>query len=204
MIKSIKQLDPNGNYTYGDYLLWKFEERVELLKGKLFPMAAPNRTHQEISTVIQGQLWYFLRTSNCKLYSAPFDVRLPLPTSKVKGEKVDTVVQPDLCVVCDKNKLDSQGCNGAPDLIVEILSPENSKREMKNKFELYEKVGVLEYWIIDPVHYFVHVYHLNSDTQKFVALSPSLTSEDILKSSVLEGFELNLQEVFPKEENTDN
>ena len=141
MITSIHQLDYKKKYTYGDYILWQFQERVELLKGYLFPMAAPNVRHQQVSLNLTLVLGNFLEKSHCQLFSAPFDVRLPLPPNRVKGNKIDTVVQPDLCVICDTNKLDKQGCIGAPDLIVEILSPGNSKREMKDKFELYQEAG---------------------------------------------------------------
>ena len=141
---------------------------------------------------------YFLG-KKCDIFAAPFDVRLPLPKSKIKGNKIDTVVQPDLCVICDEDKLDKQGCLGAPDLVVEILSPGNSKKEMKYKFELYQEAGVLEYWVIDPEHNAVFAYHLDTATHKFVAEIPPLTDEDVLKSKVFEGLEIHLKQVFPKE-----
>lgn len=199
MITSLQQLDFNRRYTYADYLLWQFQERVELLKGRLLPMAAPNVRHQEVSTNLQGILWLFLQKKPCKLFSAPFDVRLPLPTSKVKGGKIDTVVQPDLCVICDLKKLDTQGCVGAPDLVIEILSPGNSKREMKDKFELYETAGVLEYWVIDPVHNLAFIYHLNKENHKFEPTTPILTDEDAIKSTIFDGLKIELSTIFPEE-----
>ncbi|MFK8284764.1 Uma2 family endonuclease [Capnocytophaga canis] len=149
-VLNINQLDvENGVYTYADYLLWKFEERVELLKGKIFKMSpAPSLKHQKISMNLSGLLWQFLRGKKCQLFSAPFDVRLPKKDEK--GDNIHTVVQPDLCIICDESKLDERGCIGAPDLIIEILSPGNSKKEMKNKFELYQESGVEEYWIVNP------------------------------------------------------
>lgn len=99
MITSLDQLDFNKRYTYSDYIVWKLQERVELLKGFIFPIAAPSPVHQEISTNLNGFLWTFLRKNACKLYSAPFDVRLPLPQNKVTDDKIDTIVQPDLCVI---------------------------------------------------------------------------------------------------------
>lgn len=198
MITSINQLDPQNHYTYGDYILWKFQERVELLKGRLFPMAAPNVQHQRISSYLHTTLGMFLLNQKCDLFSAPFDVRLPLPTQHQTTDKIDTVIQPDLCVICDEKKLDKQGCIGAPDLVVEILSPGNSKKEMKFKLDLYEEAGVLEYWIIDPTHQVAHFYYLNADSQRFIAARP-LADDDILKSMVLEGFELDLGKIFPKE-----
>ncbi|MEM8525582.1 MAG: Uma2 family endonuclease [Bacteroidota bacterium] len=198
MITSLDQLDVNARYTYADYVLWKFKERVELLKGRLLPMAAPNVKHQRISGNLYLKLGSYLIHKNCDVFHAPFDVRLPLPESKVTEDKVDTVVQPDLCVVCDEQKLDEQGCIGAPDLVVEILSPGNSRREMKDKMELYEEAGVLEYWVVDPERRVVFVYYLDQNTDKFVAQLPHLTDEDELISSSIEGLTIPLEEVFPK------
>ena len=199
MITSLSQLDFNKRYNYSDYLMWQFQERVELLKGKLFPMAAPNVNHQRIS----GNLYYYLRdyleNKQCDLFAAPFDVRLPLPSHKVMDDKIDTVVQPDLCVVCDENKLTKQSCVGAPDLIVEILSPGNSRREMKDKFELYEEAGVLEYWVIDPERKAVFAYYLDEKSHKYTAQLPTLTDEDILESRIFEGLKIELHKIFPKD-----
>ncbi|MFJ1263020.1 Uma2 family endonuclease [Capnocytophaga canis] len=149
-INNINQLDlVNGVYTYADYLLWRFEERVELLKGKIFKMSpAPSLKHQRISLNITLFLGNYFKNQKCQLFVAPFDVRLPKKDEK--GDNIHTVVQPDLCVICDESKLDERGCIGAPDLIIEILSPGNSKKEMKNKFELYQESGVEEYWIVNP------------------------------------------------------
>lgn len=121
MITSISQLDPNGTYTYADYLLWKFEERVELLRGRIARMSAPSRKHQEISGNMHRILSNALWKTECKVYAAPFDVRLP-HFSQHKNKDVITVVQPDLCVICDRKKLDDKGCIGAPDLIIDRKS----------------------------------------------------------------------------------
>lgn len=201
MITSIHQLNNKKRYTYGDYLLWQFQERVELLKGYLFPMAAPNVRHQKISLRLTLEIGKFLESSHCQLFSAPFDVRLPLPSNRIKGDKIDTVIQPDLCVICDADKLDKQGCIGAPDLIIEILSPGNSKREMKDKYELYQEAGVLEYWVVDPTHNLVFAYYMDSQTQLFVPTLPVLTDEDFLKSKLFEGLEIDLSRIFPEERN---
>jgi Uma2 family endonuclease len=199
MITSLNQLDFNKKYNYSDYILWQFQERVELLKGKLFPMAAPNVKHQKISSRLHIKLGIYLMNKQCDLFAAPFDVRLSLPSHKVTADKIDTVIQPDLCVVCDENKLTKQSCVGAPDLIVEILSPGNSRREMKDKFELYEEAGVLEYWVVDPERKVVFVYHLDEDSNKYVAQLPTLTDEDILKSRTFEGLKIELKDIFPKD-----
>lgn len=147
-ITNINQLDLNKVYTYTDYLLWKFSEKIELLKGRILKMSpAPSRKHQEILRIINRRFDAYFYQQQCNMYFAPFDVRLPK-----KGEtEIHTVVQPDLCVVCDESKLDERGCLGAPDLIVEILSPGNSKKEMKDKFEIYQEAGVREYWLVYPL-----------------------------------------------------
>ena len=133
MITDINQLDFNKKYTYADYLTWQFKERVELIKGRLFRMSpAPNVKHQEIVGDIYGNLWSFLKNKPCRVFVAPFDVRLP--NLDENNSKKYTVVQPDVTVICDASKLDEQGCNGAPDLVVEVLSPGNTAKEMNDKF----------------------------------------------------------------------
>jgi Uma2 family endonuclease len=196
MITSIDQLDFDKKYTYSDYVLWKFQERVELLKGKLFKMSAPSLVHQKISSNLHGLFWLYLKNHDCELYAAPIDVRLPLPESKIIADKIDTVVQPDLCVVCDKSKLaDNQSCIGAPDLVVEILSPGNSRKEMKDKFELYEEAGVLEYWVVDPTRRNVLVYVLRDN--QFISIGRPFLDDDILSSTVFKDLKVDLSEVFP-------
>jgi Uma2 family endonuclease len=197
MITSLSQLNFDAHYTYADYLIWKFQERVELLKGKISLMAALSVKHQRVS----GDLFFIIRNhlakknSRCDVFSAPFDVRLPLPIHRIKDNKIDTVVQPDLCVICDQSKLDEKGCIGAPELIIEILSLGNSKKEMKAKFELYENAGVQEYWVIDPEHNLAFCYYLDEQTHKYIP-SLAFTDDEEIKSKVLEGLVLNLEELF--------
>lgn len=188
-ITSLNQLDlVNGIYSYADYLVWKIKERVELIKGKILEMSAPSPIHQEISGNLQGALFVFLKNSKCKLYTAPFDVRFPQ-----KGEsQVYTVVQPDLCVVCDFEKIDSKGCVGAPDLVVEILSPGNSKKEMKSKFALYQEEGVREYWIVDPERELVFVYV--ADNKKFKPTIP--IADDYVYSTIFPDFKIHTSDLF--------
>ena len=188
-ITSLNQLDlVNGIYSYADYLVWKIKERVELLKGKILEMSAPSPIHQEISGNLQGALFVFLKNSKCKLYTAPFDVRFPQ-----KGEsQVYTVVQPDLCVICDFEKIDSKGCVGAPDLVVEILSPGNSKKEMKSKFALYQEEGVREYWVVDPERELVFVYV--ADNKKFKPTIP--IADDYVYSTIFPDFKIHTSDLF--------
>ena len=159
-ITSLDQLDPNGSYTYADYLLWQFTERVELLRGRIREMSAPNRKHQRISGNIQHFLSNALWKSPCQIYAAPFDVRLTR-FNTLKNKDVTNVVQPDLCVICDPAKLDKRGCIGAPDLIVEILSPDNSRTEMCDKFDLYQEAAVLEYRVVNSTESVIQVWKLN-------------------------------------------
>ena len=193
-ITSFSQLDPAGYYTYTDYLTWRFKERVELFLGKVMKMSpAPNVYHQQILRRIIYHFEKYLWNSNCQLFPAPFDVRLPV--SKKKG-KSDTVVQPDLVVICDESKLDEQGCNGAPDIVIEILSPGNSKREMKDKFEIYEASLVPEYWIVDPEHQDIVVYTLNSEN-KYIGSKPFVESEKV-HSTVISDLIVDVVDVFKK------
>jgi len=149
-ITQFSQLDLTKTYTYADYLTWKFDEFVELIKGQVMrPMAGPSRRHQDYSTNLLRQILPSMAGSSCRVYHAPFDVRLT--TAGANGDQqIWTVVQPDICVVCDLAKLDDRGCVGAPDWIVEILSPGNTTRDTRIKFDLYEESGVLEYWIVYP------------------------------------------------------
>jgi Uma2 family endonuclease len=182
----------SGEYTYADYLKWTIEERVELIKGKIFRMSpAPNPVHQQLSMELSGRLWRFLDGEKCKVYTAPFDVRLPIKSKKDKD--IITVVQPDICVLCDREKIDGRGCIGAPDIVVEILSPSNNKKELRNKYEVYEESGVKEYWIVSPQDYTFLVYTLKDG--KFVP-SRLMGEGDVVHSSVLPGFSLDLSEVF--------
>lgn len=150
------------NYTYADYLSWPEEERWELIDGIPYNMTpAPSRVHQEISVELARQMANYLIGKTCRLYTAPFDVRLP--QGEEKEEEIGTVVQPDLLVVCDESKLDERGCKGPPDLIVEILSPQTAAKDMKTKRDLYERVGVKEYWLVDPNNKTVLIYMAGSD-----------------------------------------
>ena len=185
-------LDLNQIYTYADYYKWRFEERVELIKGRIFKMSpAPNRLHQEIAGKLHLKLGNFLNGNSCKVYIAPFDVRLPRKSKEDKD--ITTVLQPDLCVICDPSKLDVRGCIGAPDIVVEVLSPSNNKKELKNKYEAYEEAAVKEYWVVLPYEKTMLIYTLLNG--KF---SPSglLASGDIVTSSVLPGFSLDIAELF--------
>lgn len=164
-ITDISQLDLNKRYTYADYLTWQFSEWVELLRGRVRLMSpAPKRMHQKVSGQLFGTIFQHLRGRRCEVYHAPFDVRLTRSTPNGDAA-VETVVQPDICVVCDPQKLDERGCLGAPDWIIEIVSPGNAAHDTKAKFDLYEEAGVREYWIVFPGEKSVAVYLLQADGQ---------------------------------------
>nr|MBI1231784.1 Uma2 family endonuclease [Cytophagales bacterium] len=182
-----------GEHTYADYLSWDIEETVELIKGKVFKRgaAAPSRIHQRLTGNLFTELNLFLKGKTCQAYTAPFDVRLPVKSKK--DDKIYTVVQPDICVVCDLGKLDDRGCIGAPDLVVEVLSPGNKQLELQHKYEVYEESGVKEYWLMDALGQTLLIYTLVRGKYQSSRL---LTSGDKAKSSAVVGFELDLEPFF--------
>ncbi len=197
VIKNFKQLDLDKIYTYADYYSWKIKERVELIKGKIFKMSpAPNLSHQRISRRVSKAFYNFLDSKRCEAFVAPFDVRFPKRESK-EDDKIYDVVQPDICVVCDAKKLDARGCKGAPDLIVEILSPGNSSKELKYKYDLYLEHKVKEYWIIYPEEQTLFIYTLSKG--KYIP-SKLFTIGDEITSTVFPDFKLNLNTIFTENE----
>lgn len=189
-ITKFSDLDLTKTYTYTDYLTWQFDERVELIKGFIRIMSpAPNRKHQEISLNLSLKIRQVLSNSKYKLYYAPFDVRLPIPSKK----KDKSVVQPDLCIICDESKLDDQGCHGAPDLIIEIISIKNAKHDVDTKFRLYEEAGVMEYWIVYPEEKMVSLYYLENN--KYIGIKP-FTEGEIIQSRTFEALKINVVEIF--------
>ena len=194
-ITSLDQLDPNGIYTYADYLTWKFDETVELIKGKIYRMAAPIRYHQGVSRQLCGKFFNYFEDKTCKFYDAPFDVRLYNRQKSARANRnIFTVIQPDICVVCDLTKLDKKGCLGAPDLMVEILSPGNSKKEMQTKYNLYEENAVREYWIVSPDHEYI-AQHVLQDNGKYAA-PQHFFKDDVLTSAIFPDLILDLQRIF--------
>jgi Uma2 family endonuclease len=168
------------------------DDMVEIIKGRVFKMSpAPKRIHQKISWRLSGLLYNYLKDKKCQAFSAPFDVRLPVKS--IKNEEIFTVIQPDICVICDLEKLDDAGCIGAPDLIIEILSKGNNKKELKNKYEVYEESGVKEYWIIHPEEQTLLVNKLVDG--KYIS-SRLLTNGDEITTPILPAFTLNLNDVF--------
>lgn len=191
-IYNFSDLDVTKTYSYSDYLMWQFEERVELIKGIITKMSpAQSMSHQTISQNLSGCFYENFKRQSCRVFVAPFDVRLPIKSAK----KDTTVVQPDLCVICDESKLDEKGCHGVPDLMVEIIAPKNSKHDINTKFNLYREAGVLEYWIVDPTDKMLLVYTLKNN--EYIGLQPQTEGENI-KSPLFPALQIALEDVFYK------
>lgn len=184
-----------ARYTFADVLAWERNERAEIIDGQVFMMAPPSRVHQEISVAITSQLYNFLEGKRCKVYPAPFAVRL-FEKDGEAPEDVDTMVEPDISVVCDSGKLDKQGCKGAPDLVVEILSPSSQRHDRLVKLGLYQRAGVREYWIVDPDNQTVQV--MLRDGGNILQLHEVYSKGDVARVNVLEGCFIDLGKVFPE------
>lgn len=180
-------------YTYKDYLGWDDGERWELIHGHPYNMTpAPSRIHQDISGELFRQIANYLADKPCKVYAAPFDVRLP--TADERDDDIRTVVQPDITVVCDRSKLDDRGCKGSPDMIVEITSPATARKDMKEKFLLYEETGVREYWVVNPDVKTVMIFKLGED--KRFGRPEVYSEEDTILVTRFEGLAVELKPVF--------
>jgi Uma2 family endonuclease len=177
-------------FTYADYKAWELDEgeRFELIGGKAYAMAAPNDFHQGILVELVLQIAGYLRGKPCKVRPAPYDVRL----FYAEDESDDTVVQPDISVICDEGKRGAEGCRGAPDLVVEILSPSNSGEECVRKFNLYLEAGVREYWIVAPGSKTVQAFVLRDGAYAGTVYPAGA----LLPSAVLEGLSITLADVF--------
>lgn len=207
MITDINQLNPSKTYTYADYLAWRFKERVELIHGHIRKMSpAPSDAHQKVSINLSTAFSIFLKKKKCQVRYAPYDVRLIIPSetpisskrkkgaTAVSDAEIQTVVQPDILVVCDPSKIDAKGCLGAPDLVVEILSEGNNRDDLVEKFAIYESAGVREYWIVHPHEQTITIYAPN-ERGKYAAAKPFVPGE-MIHSAVLPGLEIAVGEVF--------
>jgi len=177
-------------FTYADYKAWELKpgERFELINGVAYAMSAPNVSHQRLQMRLSGEFYAFLKGKKCEVFAAPFDVRLFYE----EDDSDDTVVQPDVIVVCDPKKLGEEGCRGAPDLVVEILSPSNMAMEMERKLLLYREAGVQEYWIVDPKDKHISIYTLKSGEYTL----QTYRIQDIARPSVVPGLEIPLSTIF--------
>jgi Uma2 family endonuclease len=192
-VLAFEDIDLSLTYSYAHYLNWVFDDRVELIKGKIFKMSpAPSTLHQEISANIFSVIYNHLKGKPCKVYYAPFDVRFT--KESIADNDIYTVLQPDISVICDPEKIDSKGCIGAPDIVIEILSPGNNKVELLHKYGIYEEFGVKEYWLVSPGDKTLLKYTL--DVKGKYQPSKLFTLSEKVYSEVLPGFELDLDGVF--------
>lgn len=181
-------------YTYYDYKNWNDGERYELIDGEVYNMSpAPSKFHQVISGNIFTVFRNYFKGKSCKVFAAPFDVRFPEYQDQ-NDDAIETVVQPDISIICDKNKLDDAGCKGSPDLIVEILSPYTSRKDLNEKFSLYEKHKVKEYWVIYPYERLLHVNKLGEDSKYGSSIIYGL--DDKLSPTIFPELIVDINEVF--------
>jgi Uma2 family endonuclease len=181
-------------YTYADYLKIDDGKRYEIIDGELYDMGpAPGFTHQDISGQLFYQMFSFFEDKPCKVIAAPFDVRLYRKSKK--DSDITRVVQPDISVICDLDKLDERGCLGAPDLVVEIISPSSASHDHILKRKYYEENDVREYWLVDPTHRIITVYSL-SKNGKFAA-SQVYDAEAEITSTAFPEMEIDFKKVFP-------
>ena len=189
-------LELGERFSYGDYRTWPDEERWELIDGQAWSMSpAPATNHQELSGRLYIRLAAYLKAKPCRAFAAPFDVLLP--AGDEFDDEVDTVVQPDIVVYCDRSKITKAGARGAPDLVVEILSPSTARKDLNEKFRLYERRGVREYWVVDPGNESVQVWRKKPEGgYDSGELREPLHDFSAVSSRVLEGFAVDPKELF--------
>ena len=190
-------LDETKRYTYADYLTWFDNKRRELINGFIRVMSpAANVRHARISRKLVYKLLSFIekRKGDCELFNAPFDVRLPNNKREIADDKIYTVVQPDICLICDLSKLDENGCIGAPDLVIEIQSPSTVRYDMTEKFDVYESAGVPEYWIVYPKDEAITVFLLQPNGK--YDRGATYEYERRVPVQALKGLEIDLKELF--------
>ena len=180
----------NPHWTYADYKTWELKpgERYEIIYGEAYAMSAPNTYHQSILMELSRQIANFLTGMPCKVFPAPFDVRLFYE----EDESDDTVVQPDISIICDKEKRGPEGCRGAPDFVAEILSPSNTAVEMQRKLYLYREAGVHEYWVLDSKHKTLIAHFFEGEQ----IISRIYREKDIPPITVINGLSIQLETVF--------
>lgn len=187
-------LNSQSLYSYSDYLEWSDDDRCELITGKIYSMSpAPGTAHQELLVNLLTEIKNFIGKGPCKVFAAPFDVRLP--EKNENEQSCSNVVQPDISVICDQNKIDDKGCLGAPDWIIEILSPSTSSKDQVTKKWLYERHGVKEYWLVHPIERIATIYHLKDNVFEFIGV---YDDKAMLKSNLLKGFSLQFASILPE------
>ena len=199
-MSALLKIEPEKTYTYEEYCTWQTGlDRYELLDGVPYMMAAPNRAHQEVSMNLSGEIYALLKGRNCKVYASPFDLRLQKKEDSKK--KNDTVVQPDIFIVCQHNKKitpTKAGMDGAPDLVIEIISPSNSRHDRLRKFNQYAEAGVKEYWLVHPTDHTIEVYLLQDNDH--YQINEVYTRKDTITATVVEELAIELSLVFEPED----
>ncbi len=187
---------PDERYTYRHYRSWPETERWELIDGHAWVMtSAPMTRHQALLWRLSSLLYIHLKGKTAIAYPAPFDVLLP--RGDEEDDEVDTVVQPDVSVFRDRTRITMRGARGAPDIVMEILSPSTSKKDMNEKFRTYERAGVREYWVLDPAAWSIWIYHLKPEgSYDEGELRDSLGDTSPIASRVLKGFVVEPRELF--------
>jgi len=186
-------LAPNERFTYRHYRTWPDEERWELIDGHAWAMSpAPMTRHQELSGRLFLEIGVFLKGKPCKVFEAPFDVLLP--TSVEADDDVDTVVQPDISIFCDTSRIAKRGARGAPDWVIEVLSARTAKKDFETKYQLYQRHGVREYWIVDPGAAAIHAWRI--DANGFFGEETIYEEGDSAPSTVLEGLIIDATQLF--------
>ncbi len=191
------QLDVTKRYTFADYLTWFDDKCRELINGFIYEMSpAPTSSHQRLSGKLYNTVSNFItgKKGKCEVFYSPFDVRLPNTSTEVANNQIFTVVQPDICVICDPSKIDERGCLGAPDLIVEIISPATAHRDLHEKLHLYELSGVREYWIVFPKDQIVTVHELKA-TGKYDE-GTTYSYQNKVKMRIFDDLEIDLKVIF--------
>ena len=192
-IEEVQEPDHSLTYTYADYYSWNFIERLELLRGRIFRLGAANTKHQRVGGKLYVTFYNFLKGKTCQVFIAPYDVRLPIKNRK-RDDQITTVVQPDICIFCDPDAIDERGACGIPDLAVEILYPSNPGHDLEEKYDVYQEVGVKEYWIIDPIKEMVMVSILQ-EPGKF-APTKFYAEDQVLEPRCVPGFSIPAKELF--------
>jgi Uma2 family endonuclease len=191
--QEVQEPDHSLTYTYADYYSWNFIERLELLRGRIFQLGAANTKHQRTGGKLYNELYTFLKGKTCEVFIAPYDVRLPIKNRK-RDDQITTVVQPDICIFCDPTSIDERGACGIPDLAVEILSPGNPGHDFLEKYDVYQEVGVKEYWIIDPIKEMIMVSILQA--QGKFAPTKIYTEDHVLEPRCIPGFSISVNQLF--------
>jgi Uma2 family endonuclease len=189
----MENIAKDKQYTYADYMSYSENERVEIIDGHIYAMSpAPSRIHQEIISTLVIEIGNYIKSNKgpCKIYPAPFDVFL---FDEETLDSCKNIVQPDISVICDKNKLTDKGCAGAPDFIVEVVSPYNPSSDYVRKLSLYEHFKVREYWIVNPMNENILVYRLDENMQ--YSAPETYTFKDTLKVGIYENLEINFADI---------